>query len=112
MGANIETSSVSGVSTNSSGSLKKNLQKPTQKNIKKPHSKPTSPEPEFKQPNFSSGFKNFQNQGKLRASSDKKSLTGASSASVFVPKPVGEPRTWSNSRLHKRQPRARIGSRS
>jgi len=118
--ANIETSSVSGVSTNSSGSLKKNLQKnlqkniqkPTQKNIKKSHSKPTTPEPEFKQPNFSSGFKNFQNQGKLRASSDEKSLTGASSASVFVTKPVGEPRTWSNSRLHKRQPRARIGSRS
>jgi len=118
--ANIETSSVSGVSTNSSGSLKKNLQKnlqkniqkPTQKNIKKSHSKPITPEPEFKQPNFSSGFKNFQNQGKLRASSDEKSLTGASSASVFVNKPVGEPRTWSNSRLHKRQPRARIGSRS
>jgi len=114
--ANIETSSVSGVSTNSTGSLKKNLQKniqkPSQKNIKKSHLKPTTPEPEFKQPNFSSGFKNFQNQGKLRASSDEKSLTGASSASVFVTKPVGEPRTWSNSRLHKRQPRARIGSRS
>merc|ERR1712173_12670 len=99
----------------STGSLKKNLQKniqkPTQKNIKKSHLKPTTPEPEFKQPNFSSGFKNFQNQGKLRASSDEKSLTGASSASVFN-KPVGEPRTWSNSRLRKRQPRARIGSRS
>jgi len=118
--ASIETSSVSGVSTNSSGSvnknlqknLQKNIQKPTQKNIKKSHSKPTTPEPAFKQPNFSSGFKNFQNQGKLRASSDEKSLTGASSASVFVTKPVEEPRTWSNSRLHKRQPRARIGSRS
>merc|ERR1712117_462848 len=110
--ASIETSSVSGVSTNSGGSVNNNLQKNLQKNIKKSHSKPTTPEPAFKQPNFSSGFKNFQNQGKLRASSDEKSLTGASSASVFVTKPVEEPRTWSNSRLHKRQPRARIGSRS
>lgn len=75
----------------------------------------TSGTPEFsvRQPTFATGLRsNFQNQGKLRASTDDKSVIGDSSPSTFVAKPVSEPRTWSNSRLHKRQPRGRIGSRS
>merc|ERR1739848_99943 len=79
----------------------------------------TSPDsvctPEFsvRQPVYTSGLRsNFRNQGKLRASNDDKSVIGSGSSSVFAAKPVTEARTWSNSRLHKRQPRGRIGSRS
>lgn len=79
----------------------------------------TSPDsvctPEFsvRQPVFATGLRsNFRNQGKLRASNDDKSVIGSGSSSVFAAKPVTEARTWSNSRLHKRQPRGRIGSRS
>lgn len=80
----------------------------------------TTPErsctPEFnvRQPMFANSMRsNFQNQGKLRASTDDKIVSGeGSSSAVFAAKPVNEPRTWSNSRLHKRQPRGRVGSRS
>jgi len=75
--------------------------------------------PEFvRKPAFSSGLNgNFRNQGKLRASTDDRSLIGSGSSSnnaVFAAKPVSEPRTWSNSRLNKKrqQQRGRIGSRS
>jgi len=72
--------------------------------------------PEIRQPVFSSGLNgNFQNQGKLRASTDDRSVIGSGSTSnVFAAKPVSEPRTWSNSRLNKKRPqqRGRIGSRS
>jgi len=64
-----------------------------------------------------SAFKNnFQNQGKLRASSEEDSLNGESKmgGQVFIAQPVeagkGGSRSWANSRL-KRQ-RSRIGSRS
>jgi hypothetical protein len=79
----------------------------------------TSPDstctPEFsvRQPVFATGLRsNFRNQGKLRASNDDTNVIGSGSSSVFAAKPVTEARTWSNSRLHKRQPRGRIGSRS
>merc|ERR1712061_80680 len=70
-----------------------------------------------RQPVFSSGLTgNFVNQGKLRASTDDRSVIGNGSSSknnVFVAKPVSEPRTWSNSRLNRNtQRRGRIGSRS
>merc|ERR1712178_102300 len=56
----------------------------------------------------------FVNQGKLRASTDDRSVIGSGSISnnVFAAKPVSEPRTWSNSRLNRQQRRGRIGSRS
>jgi len=69
-----------------------------------------------RQPVFSSGLTgNFLNQGKLRASTDDRSVIGSGSSSnnVFAAKPVSEPRTWSNSRLNRNaQRRGRIGSRS
>jgi len=69
-----------------------------------------------RQPVFSSGLTgNFVNQGKLRASTDDRSVigSGSSSKNVFAAKPVSEPRTWSNSRLNRNtQRRGRIGSRS
>merc|ERR1712061_734390 len=70
-----------------------------------------------RQPVFSSGLTgNFVNQGKLRASTDDRSVIDNGSSSknnVFVAKPVSEPRTWSNSRLNRNtQRRGRIGSRS
>jgi len=68
-----------------------------------------------RQPVFSSGLTgNFVNQGKLRASTDDRSVIGCgSSNNVFAAKPVSEPRTWSNSRLNRNtQRRGRIGSRS
>merc|ERR1711881_599094 len=76
-----------------------------------PGSCAATPEFSVRQPTFATGLRsNFQNQGKLRASTADKSVIGDSSPSTFVAKPVSEPRTWSNSRLHKRQPRGRIGS--
>merc|ERR1712076_4057 len=73
----------------------------------------STPEFSVRQPVFATGLRsNFRNQGKLRASNDDKSVIGSGSSSVFAAKPVTETRTWSNSRLHKRQPRGRIGSRS
>lgn len=73
----------------------------------------STPEFSVRQPVFATGLRsNFRNQGKLRASNDDKSVIGSGSSSVFAAKPVTEARTWSNSRLHKRQPRGRIGSRS
>jgi len=69
-----------------------------------------------KQPTMGSFKNNFQNQGKLRASSDEDSLNGESKmgmGQVFIAQPVktnGGSRSWANSRL-KRQ-RSRIGSRS
>jgi len=71
--------------------------------------------PEVRQPVFNSGLTgNFVNQGKLRASTDDRSVIGSGSTSnnVFAAKPVSEPRTWSNSRLNRQQRRGRIGSRS
>jgi len=83
------------------------------KNQSTPDSFSSTPEFNLRQPTFATGLRsNFQNQGKLRASTDDKSVIGDGSSSVFVAKPVSEPRNWSNSRLHKRQPRGRIGSRS
>merc|ERR1711879_141052 len=58
-------------------------------------------------------FSNFQNQSKLRASSDD-SLSGESKlgGQVFIAKPAkqADSRSWANSRL--RRQRSRIGSRS
>merc|ERR1712150_457116 len=72
----------------------------------------STPEFSVRQPVCATGLRsNFRNQGKLRASNDDKSVIGSGSSSVFAAKPVTEARTWSNSRLHKRQPRGRIGSR-
>jgi len=73
-----------------------------------------TPEFKFRQPTFSNGLEgNFENQGKLRASTEDISVIGDNSAaSVFVAKPVAEARTWSNSRLNRRMQRGRIGSRS
>lgn len=122
----------SGNSTKVQKMQKKNNQKNNQTNNKnmpkiktvqkftvfKNQTTPDSSSSEFsvRQPTFSTGFRsNFQNQGKLRASTDDKSVIGidsSSSSTVYAAKPVSEPRTWSNSRLHKRQARGRIGSRS
>jgi len=117
----------SGVSVKSANSTKSqkqklNLPKTVKTNQKSSSTVVKTPEimmtPEFvRNPVFSSGLnRNFQNQGKLRASTDDRSLIGSGSSSnnaVFAAKPVSEPRTWSNSRLNKkRQQRGRIGSRS
>jgi len=117
----------SGVSVKSANSTKSqkqklNLPKTAKTNQKSSFTVVKTPEimmtPEFvRKPVFSSGLNgNFQNQGKLRASTDDRSLIGSGSSSnnaVFAAKPVSEPRTWSNSRLNKkRQQRGRIGSRS
>jgi len=123
---NFETVSLSGsdsgVSVKSANSVQK--QKLKVKNIQKTSFTVKTPEnnimmtPEFvRQPVFSSGLNgNFQNQGKLRASTVDRSVIGdcGSSSNVFAAKPVSEPRTWSNSRLNKKrqQQRGRIGSRS
>jgi len=124
---NFETLSLSGsdsgVSVKSANSVQK--QKLKVKNIQKSSFTVKTPEnnimmtPEFvRQPVFSSGLNgNFQNQGKLRASTIDRSVIGGGSSSnngVFAAKPVSEPRTWSNSRLNKKrqQQRGRIGSRS
>jgi len=116
-------SSDSGVSVKSANSTK-NIQK---KKLNLPkvqkHSVVVVKTPEVvtsfsvRQPVFSSGLTgNFVNQGKLRASTDDRSVIGNGSSSknnVFVAKPVSEPRTWSNSRLNRNtQRRVRIGSRS
>jgi len=127
-----ETSSLcgsdSGVSVKSGNSTKTQKQKlnlPKIKNVQK-FTVVKTPEvimtPEVagfsvRQPVFSSVLNgNFQNQGKLRASTDDRSVIGSGSSSnnVFTAKPVSEPRTWSNSRLNKKRPqqRGRIGSRS
>lgn len=117
-------SGVSVKSANSTRSQKQklNLPKTVKTNQKSSFTVVKTPEimmtPEFvRKPVFSSGLNgNFQNQGKLRASTDDRSLIGSGSSSnnaVFAAKPVSEPRTWSNSRLNKkRQQRGRIGSRS
>merc|ERR1712178_365288 len=123
---NFETVSLSGsdsgVSVKSANSVQK--QKLKVKNIQKTSFTVKTPEnnimmtPEFvRQPVFPSGLNgNFQNQGKLRASTVDRSGIGdcGSSSNVFAAKPVSEPRTWSNSRLNKKrqQQRGRIGSRS
>merc|ERR1712066_582986 len=119
-------SSDSGVSVNSTKIQKNNkkLNVPKGKTVQK-YSVVKTPEivktPEVtgfsvRQPVFSSGLPgNFVNQGKLRASTDDRSVigNGSSSTNVFAAKPVSEPRTWSNSRLNKNtQRRGRIGSRS
>jgi len=124
----------SGVSIKSGNSTKAQKIKKTNKNVAKvktvqkftvlksqvatPETNYASPEISTRQPTFyGNGLRgsNFRNQGKLRASTDDQSVigSGSSSSSVFAAKPISEPRTWSNSRLHKnRQPRGRIGSRS
>jgi len=109
-------------SSKSHGLQKQKLPKNVKSNQKSSYTVVKTPEimmtPEFvRKPVFSSGLNgNFQNQGKLRASTDDRSLIGSGSSSnnaVFAAKPVSEPRTWSNSRLNKkRQQRGRIGSRS
>jgi len=120
-------SSDSGVSVNSTKIQKNNkkLNVPKVKTVQK-YSVVKTPEimktPEVsasfsvRQPVFSSGLTgNFVNQGKLRASTDDRSVIGCGSSSnnVFAAKPVSEPRTWSNSRLNRNtQRRGRIGSRS
>jgi len=120
-------SSDSGVSVNSTKIQKNNkkLNMPKVKTVQK-YSVVKTPEimktPEVsasfsvRQPVFSSGLTgNFVNQGKLRASTDDRSVIGCGSSSnnVFAAKPVSEPRTWSNSRLNRNtQRRGRIGSRS
>jgi len=121
-------SSDSGVSVKSGNSTKvqknKKLNLPKVKTVQK-YSVVKTPEivktPEVasfsvRQPVFSSGLTgNFVNQGKLRASTDDRSVIGSGSSSnnVFAAKPVSEPRTWSNSRLNRNtQRRGRIGSRS
>jgi len=118
-------SSDSGVSVNSTKIQKNNkkLNVPKVKTVQK-YSVVKTPEivktPEVtgfsvRQPVFSSGLTgNFVNQGKLRASTDDRSVIGCgSSNNVFAAKPVSEPRTWSNSRLNRNtQRRGRIGSRS
>lgn len=115
----------SGVSVKSGNSTKNHHQKkklnlPKVKTVQK-YSVVKTPEismnsPEVRQPVFNSGLTgNFVNQGKLRASTDDRSVIGSGSTSnnVFAAKPVSEPRTWSNSRLNRRQQRrGRIGSRS
>jgi hypothetical protein len=114
----------SGVSVKSGNSTKnfqkKKLNLPKVKTVQK-YSVVKTPEismnsPEVRQPVFNSGLTgNFVNQGKLRASTDDRSVIGSGSTSnnnVFAAKPVSEPRTWSNSRLNRQQRRGRIGSRS
>jgi hypothetical protein len=104
-----ETSSDSGVSTKSEKKqqfLSVPKEKYTTRNI---------PERSLNQPKQPQGFKNnFQNQGKLRASSDNDSLNGERKVGgqVFIAKPVkqADSRSWANSRL--RRQRSRIGSRS
>merc|ERR1712066_335472 len=84
-------------------------------NSTKNHQKKKLNLPKVRQPVFNSGLTgNFVNQGKLRASTDDRSVIGSGSTSnnVFAAKPVSEPRTWSNSRLNRQQRRGRIGSRS
>jgi len=123
---NLDTVSLSGsdsgVSVKSANSVQK--QKLKVKNIQKSSFTVKTPEnnimitPEFvRKPVFSSGLNgNFQNQGKLRASTVDQSVIGGGSSSnnVFAVKPVSGPRTWSNSRLNRnrQQQRTRIGSRS
>lgn len=115
-------SSDSGVSVKSGNSTKVNQKKklnmPKVKNVQK-YSVVKTPEVtsfSVRQPVFSSGLTgNFVNQGKLRASTDDRSVigNGSSSTNVFAAKPVSEARTWSNSRLNRNtQRRGRIGSRS
>merc|ERR1711920_409111 len=114
-------SSDSGVSVKSGNSTKNNkkLNLPKVKTVQK-YSVVKTPEVvasfSVRQPVFSSGLTgNFANQGKLRASTDDRSVIGSGSSSnnVFAAKPVSEPRTWSNSRLNRNtQRRGRIGSRS
>lgn len=119
--AKLETSSDSGVST-------KSEPKPAKKQVATPKLQviviPPKPQTEVKinsnnqpkQPTMGSFKNNFQNQGKLRASSDEDSLNGESKigmGQVFIAQPAkanGGSRSWANSRL-KRQ-RSRIGSRS
>ena len=113
----------SGVSVKSGNSTKnhqkKKLNLPKVKTVQK-YSVVKTPEiamnsPEVRQPVFNSGLTgNFVNQGKLRASTDDRSVIGSGSTSnnVFAAKPVSEPRTWSNSRLNRQPRRGRIGSRS
>merc|ERR1711972_725101 len=113
----------SGVSVKSGNSTKnhqkKKLNLPKVKTVQK-YSVVKTPEiamnsPEVRQPVFNSGLTgNFVNQGKLRASTDDRSVIGSGSTSnnVFAAKPVSEPRTWSNSRLNRQQRRGRIGSGS
>merc|ERR1712178_461786 len=113
----------SGVSVKSGNSTKnhqkKKLNLPKVKTVQK-YCVVKTPEitmnsPEVRQPVFNSGLTgNFVNQGKLRASTDDRSVIGSGSISnnVFAAKPVSGPRTWSNSRLNRQQRRGRIGSRS
>jgi len=116
----------SGVSVKSANSTK-NVQKKQKLNMPKvqKHSVVVVKTPEVitgfsvRQPVFSSGLTgNFVNQGKLRASTDDRSVIGNGGSSsnnnnVFAAKPVSGPRTWSNSRLNRNtQRRGRIGSRS
>merc|ERR1712001_29034 len=96
-GNKTETSSDSGVSTKSEKKQQQFLSVPKEKYIAR--NIPKQPQ----------GFKNnFQNQGKLRASSDNDSLNGESKVGgqVFMAQPVkagkGGSRSWANSRL-KRQ---------
>lgn len=92
------------VATKKSGGQAKKNAKPVQKS-----QKPTS----FQMKN------NFANQGKLRAAgSDDESIVGKdvflgeSSLPSSNSGDQHQPRTWANSRLRNRAPRARIGSRS
>jgi len=119
---NFETLSLSGsdsgVSVKSANSVQKlKVKKFT---VKTPENNMMTPDFVRQPPVFFSGFNgNFQNQGKLRASTvcDRSVIGDGGSSSnnaVFAAKPVSEPRTWSNSRLNKKrqQNRGRIGSRS
>jgi len=113
-----ETSSDSGVSTKSSTEQKQQIVKTPklQVIVTPPNATVSSNNQQPKQPVTGALKNNFQNQGKLRASSDDDSLNGESKmgGQVFMAQPVkagkGGSRSWANSRL-KRQ-RSRIGSRS